>query len=131
MKKLILISIAILIIFFLWMAIYSGRLVLISFFAVGALIVGAMLLYDLGFFSSAKRKIMNNNFPNIKTPKMKDGHFVIELTCPNCGLKGICTYGQQEFKLLGKDEEGFICYECPKCSKHLKYDSLSGEITKK
>ena len=64
------------------------------------------------------------DIPNLK---IHDGHFVIELTCP-CGYSGSNTYGKVDFRILGKDKNGFLYLECPKCNKHLQYDNITGKV---
>ncbi|MFC1699915.1 hypothetical protein ACFL1I_08205 [Candidatus Omnitrophota bacterium] len=61
--------------------------------------------------------------------RMKNGHFVTKLKCPKCSFEGTVTYGKQDFKVLGKDEEGYLYFGCPKCKSHLKYNSLTERIT--
>ena len=51
------------------------------------------------------------------------------IKCPECSFKGIVTDKKKDFKLLEKDENGCLYFECPKCKSHLKYDGLMGEIT--
>lgn len=62
------------------------------------------------------------------TLTFEDGHFITHLSCPKCDNKGIVAHYLQEFKLLGKDKDGYLYFECPKCTTHLKWDSITGEI---
>ncbi len=61
------------------------------------------------------------------SPKTEAGHCVIDLVCV-CGYEGTVTYGQMDFRLLGKDRKGFLYFECPECERHLQYDPISGKI---
>lgn len=61
---------------------------------------------------------------------MRNEHMVIKLKCPFCEHKGETTYDSIEFKILGKDEMGWMCFECPKCRKHLRFDPITGDIDK-
>jgi predicted RNA-binding Zn-ribbon protein involved in translation (DUF1610 family) len=62
------------------------------------------------------------------TMTIKNGHIVINLICPRCGTEGENTHGRIQFKILGKDEQGYIYFECPNCKEHLQYDPVSGCI---
>lgn len=82
---------------------------------------------------SIKEKQDNENalrrqYRNNPTIDFRNGHIVTKLKCPSCETEGENTYGNMEFKLLGKDKEGFIYLECPNCKEHLQYDSMTGSI---
>jgi hypothetical protein len=62
------------------------------------------------------------------TLSYEDGHFITHLTCPKCRSNGIVSHIHNDFRLLGKDKEGFIYFECPNCKTHLQWDSLYGSI---
>lgn len=62
------------------------------------------------------------------TLSYKDSHFTTHLICPKCKTKGEVSHIRKDFRLLGKDKEGFIFFECPNCRTHLKWDSISGSI---
>jgi len=59
---------------------------------------------------------------------MNNGHTVIKLLCPRCGTGGEVTYGSISFRILGKDQKGFLYFECPDCKEHLQYDPMTGRI---
>ncbi|MFH1427585.1 MAG: hypothetical protein ABIG60_03600 [Patescibacteria group bacterium] len=61
---------------------------------------------------------------------MRNKHMVIKLKCPFCNHEGETTYGSIEFKVLGKDKMGWMCFECPKCKNHLRFDPITGDIDK-
>ncbi len=65
----------------------------------------------------------------VKKGELKNSIIPTNLKCPKCSFEGIVTYKKKGFKVLGKDEEGYLHFECPKCKKHLKYDGLTGKIT--
>jgi len=64
----------------------------------------------------------------VKKGGLKSNIIPANLKCPNCSFEGIATINRKNFKVLGKDEEGYIYFECPKCRSHLKYDGLTKEI---
>jgi hypothetical protein len=65
--------------------------------------------------------------PNL-TLSIKEKHIVIRLKCPCCGTEGENTCGNISFRILGKDREGFMYFECPNCKEHLQYDLMTGRI---
>jgi len=77
---------------------------------------------DFNYFTEQAK-----NNPNMF---MRNKHMVIKLKCPFCEHTGETTYGSIEFKILGKDEAGWMCFECPKCRKHLRFDPITGDIDK-
>lgn len=62
------------------------------------------------------------------TLSYENGHFVTHLVCPKCKISGSFSHINQDFRMLGKDKEGYIFFECPNCKTHLKWDSISGSI---
>jgi len=80
-------------------------------------------LRSLASNSAAKNDLDNGS----SIPKIEDEHWVIDLVCV-CGYKGTVTYGQMDFKVLGKDKKGFLYFGCPECKLHLQYDPLTGKI---
>lgn len=60
--------------------------------------------------------------------ELKSNIIPASLKCAKCGFKGILTHKKKDFKVLGKDEEGCLYFECRKCKGHLKYDGLTKEI---
>ena len=54
-----------------------------------------------------------------------DGHFIISLCCRRCGYSGVNREGQTDFALLGKDIDGFIFFECPRCHEQNRFDPLA------
>ena len=73
-------------------------------------------------------KLFTQMFEDNPTMELRNRHIVIKLNCPDCGTQGENTFGKEDFKILGKDRQGFIYFECPNCLKHLKYDSMTGRI---
>jgi hypothetical protein len=69
--------------------------------------------------------VKNKDNPTIS---MSKGHIVIKLKCPHCGTEGENTCGSIIFRILGKDREGFLYFECPDCKEHLQYNPVTGEI---
>jgi len=67
-------------------------------------------------------------FQEIPAVDLREGHFVVKLKCPSCGTEGENVYGKLDFKVLGKDTEGFMYFECPDCKKHLQFDVMTGTI---
>ena len=67
-------------------------------------------------------------FRNNPAADIRKGHIVLKLTCPSCGTRGENTHGNIDFQILGKDQDGFLYFECPKCRKHLQYDPMTGNI---
>ncbi len=65
----------------------------------------------------------------VKKGELKSNIIPANLKCPKCSFEGIPTINRKNFKVLGKDEEGYLYFECPKCESHLKYDGLTGKIT--
>jgi predicted RNA-binding Zn-ribbon protein involved in translation (DUF1610 family) len=65
----------------------------------------------------------------IKKGELKSSVIPANLKCPKCSFEGILTYKRKDFKVLGKNEEGYLYFECPKCKSHLKYDGLIRTIT--
>ena len=65
----------------------------------------------------------------VKKEGLKSDIIPANLKCPKCNFGGILTYKRKDFKVLGKNEEGYLYFECPKCKSHLKYDGLTGKIT--
>ena len=59
---------------------------------------------------------------------LSGGHIVVKLKCPICGTEGENVHGKLDFKLIGKDTQGFMYLECPGCKKHLQYDVMTGTI---
>ena len=51
------------------------------------------------------------------------------IKCPKCSFKGKVSDKRKDFKVLAKDEKGYLYFKCPKCKSHLKYNGLIGEIT--
>jgi hypothetical protein len=62
------------------------------------------------------------------TLSYENGHFSTHLICPKCKSNGIVSHLRNDFKMLGKDKEGFIFFECPNCKTHIKWDSITGSI---
>ncbi len=73
------------------------------------------------------KKVSGTDVPN-PTITMRDGHTVIKLICPRCKREGENTFGNICFRILGKDRNGFLYFECPDCKEHLQYDPMSGKI---
>ncbi len=65
----------------------------------------------------------------VKKGELKSNIVPANLKCPKCSFKRIPTYKRKGFKVLGKDEEGYLYFECPKCENHLRYDGLTRAIT--
>jgi len=65
----------------------------------------------------------------VKKGELKSNVIPANLKCPKCSFEEIFTYKRKDFKVLGKDEESYLYFECPKCESHLKYDGLTGKIT--
>lgn len=65
----------------------------------------------------------------VKKGELKSSIIPANLKCPKCSFEGIVTYKRKGFKVLGKNEEGYLYFECPKCESHLKYDGLTRAIT--
>jgi predicted RNA-binding Zn-ribbon protein involved in translation (DUF1610 family) len=65
----------------------------------------------------------------VKKGELKSNIIPANLKCPKCSFEGIATYKKKGFKVLGKNEEGYLYFECPKCESHLKYDGLTRAIT--
>jgi len=64
----------------------------------------------------------------VKKGELKSSIIPANLKCPKCSFKGILSHKRKDFKVLGKDDEGCLYFECPKCKSHLKYDGLTKEI---
>jgi hypothetical protein len=62
------------------------------------------------------------------TMTIKDGHIVIKLICPHCKTEGENSHGKIQFKILGKDRNGYLYFKCPVCQEHLQYDPATGNI---
>ena len=80
------------------------------------------------WFSETQEHIKRMSGKENSTLDMKSGHIVIKLICPRCGREGENTYGNIEFRILGKDKSGSLYFECPQCKEHLQYDPMSGQI---
>ena len=65
----------------------------------------------------------------VKKGELKSNIIPANLKCPKCSFEGIAAYRRKGFKVLGKNEEGYLYFECPKCKSHLKYDGLTRAIT--
>ena len=64
----------------------------------------------------------------VKKGGLKSSIIPANLKCPKCGFERILTRNRKNFKVLGRDEEGYLYFECPKCGSHLKYDGLTKGI---
>jgi len=78
--------------------------------------------------STQQDQIIESRLRENPTLTFEDGHFVTHLICPTCKTNGIVTFEKQDFKVLGKDKNGFIYFECPECETHLKWNSMNGTI---
>ena len=65
----------------------------------------------------------------VKKGQLKSNIIPANLKCPKCSFEGIVSHKRKDFKVLGKDEGGYLYFECPKCENHLKYDGLTGKTT--
>ena len=65
----------------------------------------------------------------VKKGELKSNVIPANLKCPKCSFEGITTYKRKGFKVLGKNEESYLYFECPKCESHLRYDGLTRAIT--
>ncbi len=54
----------------------------------------------------------------------EDERFTLHLSCRGCGFTGVNQFGREDFIHRGKDREGFLYFECPRCREHLQFDSM-------
>jgi len=59
---------------------------------------------------------------NMQNPKSE-----INLHC-SCGHTGTVSQTKTDFKLLRIDKNSFAYFECPKCKRHLRFDSSADTI---
>jgi len=81
-----------------------------------------MGLFDL------EKNLIKDLLDSIKQTKQMHGSKGIQMECPHCSFIGYMKTG--DFKLLEKDIEGYIHWQCLKCNKKLKYDSLKNKSQK-
>ena len=80
------------------------------------------------WFAETQEHIKRMSGKGNSTLDMKSGHLVINLICTRCGREGENIYGNIEFRILGKDRNGLLYFECPQCKEHLQYDPMGGQI---
>ena len=83
----------------------------------------------MGFFQKYFRPKSESKSTNSLAAqvKIKDGRFLVNIRCA-CGQEGEFSHKRKDFQLLGKDKEGFLYFECPGCSRHLKLDPTNNYI---